>query len=131
VARDAYLDSSALVKLVIPEPESRALREELGRWDRHVSSALAWTEVVRASVRVNPAGGELAERVVRAVDLVAVDDELLKQAARFEPAQLRTLDAVHLASVLLLRQTVGAVISYDARLLSALKAAGLPAVAPV
>ena len=126
----AYVDSSALVKLVIPEPESDALRAELARWQRHVSSALARTEVVRACARVAPAAREVAERVVAALDLVAVDDELLGEAARLEPAELRTLDSIHLASALLLRETIGVAIAYDARLLEAMSAAGLPAAAP-
>jgi predicted nucleic acid-binding protein len=115
---------------VIPEPESGALRAELARWERHVSSALVRAEVVRACARVDAGAREVAERVVGALDLIAMDDDLLAEAARLDPVELRTLDAVHLASALLLREAIGAAITYDARMLKAMSAAGLPAVAP-
>lgn len=58
------------------------------------------TEVVRAAARVDPAAREPAGRVVRALSLIAVTDEILDRAARLEPLLLRSLDALHLASAL-------------------------------
>jgi uncharacterized protein len=126
----AYIDSSALVKLVIPEPESAALRAELARWERHVSSALVRVEVVRACARVDARARGIAEEVVRALDLVAVDDELLDRAARVDPSALRSLDAIHVASALLVSDGLGVVIAYDERLTQAMTAVGLPTAAP-
>ncbi len=126
----AYVDSSALVKLVIPEPESGPLRAELAKWQRHVSSALARVEVVRACTRVDAKARRIAEQVVHALDVIAVDDELLDQAARVQPEELRSLDAIHLASVLRLGDGVGVAIAYDERLLRAMAAAGIPTSAP-
>lgn len=126
----AYVDSSALVKLVIPEPESAPLRTELAGWERHVSSALARVEVVRACARVDPKARGVAEQVVGALDLIAVEDELLDEATRLGPAELRSLDAIHLASVLLLGDALGVAIAYDERLLSVFDAAGIPTAVP-
>jgi predicted nucleic acid-binding protein len=126
----AYVDSSALIKLVVPEAESEALRAEVGRWSRHASSALARTEVVRAAVRVDPEARERARRVVRAVSLIAVTDEILDRAAELEPTALRSLDAVHLASALSLEGVLGTVVTYDVRLGEAAGAAGLDVRAP-
>lgn len=126
----AYVDSSALVKLVIPEPESAALRAELARWERQVSSALVRVEVVRACARVDARARGIAEEVVRALDLVAVDDELLDRAARVDPSALRSLDAIHVASALLVSDGLGVVIAYDERLTQAMAAVGLPTAAP-
>ena len=126
----AYIDSSALVKLVIPEPESAALRDELSQWDRHVSSALARVEVVRACARVDPKARGTAERVVRALDLIAVEEALLDEAARISPVELRSLDAIHLASALLLGDALGVAIAYDERMLQALDASGLATASP-
>jgi predicted nucleic acid-binding protein len=126
----AYLDSSALIKLVIPEPESRTLRAELASWTRHATSALARTEVVRAAGRVDPAARALAGRIVRAVSLIAVTDELLDRAATLEPPSLRSLDALHLASALSLGGVLGPVVTYDVRLAEAASAAGLDVIAP-
>lgn len=126
-----YLDSSALVKLVVSEAESTALRTELIRWERHASSALARTEVPRACARVDPGLRATALRVVGALDLIAVDDEILDQAAALPPSELRTLDAIHVATALRLAQALGAVITYDVRLLGAMRDAGLPALSPI
>ena len=126
----AYIDSSALVKLAIPEPESDALRAELARWERHVSSALARVEVVRACARVDAKARRIAEQVVGALDLIAVDDRVLEEAALLGPADLRSLDAIHLASALLLGDALGVAIVYDDRLMEAMRAAGVPAATP-
>ena len=126
----AYIDSSALVKLVIPEPESTALRNELSQWDRHVSSVLARVEVVRACARVDARARRTAERVVRALDLIAVEDALLDEAARISPVELRSPDAIHLASALLLGDALGVAIAYDERMLQAMDASGLATASP-
>jgi uncharacterized protein len=125
-----YLDSSALVKLVVPEPETEPLRAEIARWDRHVSSALVRTEVVRACAGVSSAARRVAERVVASLDLLAIDDAILDAAARLKPLELRTLDAVHLASAQVLGEALGAVVAYDARLIEGARAARLTTVSP-
>ena len=126
----AYIDSSALVKLAIPEPESDALRAELAGWERHVSSALARVEVVRACARVDAKARRIAEQIVGALDLIAVDDRVLEEAAVLGPVDLRSLDAIHLSSALLLGDALGVVIAYDDRLVEAMKAAGIPTATP-
>ena len=125
-----YIDSSALVKLVVPEPESDALRAELARWDRHVSSALARVEVVRACARVDDKAGRIAEQIVGALDLIALDERVLEEAALLRPVELRSLDSIHLASALLLGDALGVALVYDERLLEAMQATGLPVAAP-
>jgi predicted nucleic acid-binding protein len=114
----------------VPEPESGSLRAELARWDRHASSALALTEAVRAARRVDASAHEVARRVVGALDLLAVGDGILRQAANLEPVELRTLDAIHLASALALGEELGVLVAYDPRLLEAAEALGLTATAP-
>ena len=125
-----YLDASALVKLVVPEPESPALRAELARWDRRVSSALVRAELIRAAARVGAAARRLAERVLTTLDLVAVDDAILDAAGRVRPADLRTLDAVHLVSAQALGPALGGLVAYDARLLAGAQGARLPTIVP-
>jgi uncharacterized protein with PIN domain len=78
-----YLDSSALVKLVLPEAETGALLEALSDWPERISSALAGVEVLRA-VRRAGAGKrvrERAERVISGIGLVRVDGAVLSGAA--------------------------------------------------
>ena len=125
-----YVDASALVKLVIPEEDSAALRDELGRWPRLKSSALVRTEVVRAAAIVSDAARDVALELVESIDLIAVDEEILDEAARLEPRSLRSLDAIHLASALSLGRGLGVVVTYDRRLEDGARRSGLRVLAP-
>ena len=102
-----YVDSSALVKLVVAEPETPALMARLSQTSNLVSSAVAAVEVIRAARRASTseAVAARAREVVRAVHLLAVDARVLDHAADLEPRGLRTLDAIHLASALSIRTT--------------------------
>lgn len=120
-----FLDSSAVTKLVIVEPESAALAERLAG-QVLVASALLVTEVSRAVRRtVGRSHDSVLAEVLGLIDLVVVDRGILTAAADLEPASRRTLDAVHLASALALGDRVDALIGYDDRLLEAACAAGL------
>jgi uncharacterized protein len=112
-----YLDSSALVKLVVAEAETPALRAFLAGWPDRVSSALAHVEVLRAVKRINagPAVHRRAVRVLARVALVRIDDGVLEAAARMAPQALRTLDALHLATARSLDGLAG-IVTYDLRL---------------
>jgi predicted nucleic acid-binding protein len=127
-----YLDSSALVKLVLPEAETRALLGALSDWPERISSTIAGVEVLRA-VRHAGAGErvrERAERVISGIGLVRVDEAVLSGAARLEPAELRTLDAIHLATALSAGEDLGAMICYDDRLAQAAARLGVTMMAP-
>ena len=127
-----YLDSSALVKLVIVEPESRALIEHLEEWPQRVSSALALTELPRALERAGfgAAARRRAREVLGRLALVDVDRRILMTAAALEPGALRTLDAIHLATALAVREDLGAVVTYDRRLKAAAERVHIDVVAP-
>ena len=126
-----YLDSSALVKLVVLEPESAALRHYLQEHSERVSSALARVELCRALRRTGASEATLqrADHVLARVALVAMDDPLLRAAAALSPSGLRSLDALHLATALSLDGLV-AVVTYDQRLDDAAAQAGLAVAAP-
>lgn len=126
-----YLDASAIVKLVVSEPESVALRCELARDAEWVSSALARVEVLRALRRTGATADSLqfAEELMDRIALVAVDQPILNAAASAEPAGLQSLDSLHLATALSLAG-LDAFVSYDPRLGAAAVAAGLPVLFP-
>ena len=127
-----YLDSSALVKLVAREPETSALLSLLEPRPEVVSSALARVEVLRAVARVDHSSGTLerARDVLSRVALVAMDGDILDIAAGLEPADLRSLDAIHLATALVLHPEADMFVSYDERLNTAAASAGLRVVIP-
>ena len=127
-----YLDSSAIVKLVVPEPESEALRRFLADHEDRVASGLVRVEVLRALRRTH--GGaraalRRAEQVLEGIALIAVDETILRDAAALEPGRLRSLDAVHLATALSL-EGLEALVTYDLRLGAAAVAAGLEVESP-
>jgi predicted nucleic acid-binding protein len=125
-----YLDSSAIVKLVTPEPETKALRELLRSWPERVSSVVARIEVERVARRIGGGTVRRARTVLSRVALVELDDEVVDAAAAIEPTELRTLDAIHLATALSLGEDLGAMCAYDARLADAAAASGAEVVAP-
>jgi hypothetical protein len=125
-----YLDSSALVKLVVAEDESAALRRYLRSRPERVSCALARVELMRA---VRPQGGAAlarARRLLRRVDLVHLDDDLLDAAASLDPGILQSLDAIHLAAAQTMADDLAAVVTYDDRMAAAAGLLGLPVAAP-
>jgi hypothetical protein len=68
--------------------------------------------------------------VVRRLTLLELDRDLVLSAAGIEPAALRSLDAIHLASALSLGSELGAFVTYDHRLAEAARAANLPILTP-
>jgi predicted nucleic acid-binding protein len=119
-----YLDTSAFIKLVRSEPESVALRRELAGREL-LSSALLVVEGRRAARRY----GELADRRARAaltaVTLLPLDHQILEAAADLDPAELRSLDALHLATALSVGEDLERIYCYDIRLSDAAEARGI------
>jgi hypothetical protein len=125
-----YLDSSALVKLVVREPDTAALRRYLRRHEERASCALARVEVLRA-VRAHGAPAMTRARdVLHRVQLIRLDDTILDRAAAFEDAALRSLDAIHIAAALGLEADLSALVTYDQRMARAARALGLSVEAP-
>jgi len=128
--RAVYLDSSAIVKLVVAEPESGALRRYLRGRAPLVSSALARTEVSRALLPIGAAAVRRGLDVLRRIELVRISDTILADAGALEPPELRSLDAIHLATVRQLGASVSFVVTYDDRMTHAVADLGFSALAP-
>jgi predicted nucleic acid-binding protein len=123
-----YLDTSAFLKLVVVEKESKALRAALagaGLW----SSTLLDVESHRAARRlaVEPTAVVAA---LEAVALVSPSDTTFASARDLGPDSLRTLDALHLATAVELGRDLHAVVTYDARLALGCTAVGLAVLQP-
>ena len=125
-----YLDSSALVKLVVTEPESEALGQFLRRRPERVTSALARVEVLRAVRAHGEPAIKRAVRVLARVRLLRVDDGVLDSAAGLDPRVLRSLDAIHIASARELGGDLESLVTYDRRMSEATVILGMPVRAP-
>lgn len=120
------------MKLVVREPESSALFEWLAARPERVSSAIARVEVLRALRRVGSpeAARRRAVEILTRLALVPIDRRVIEVAGDLDPADLRSLDAVHLATALSLGPDLGPVVTYDGRLAQAARRAGLEVEAP-
>lgn len=127
-----YLDTSAIVKLVLPEPETEELLRLLSDRPERVTSALARVEVLRAVRRAGEDGAVFrrAEEVLARLGLIEIGPAILNAAARLEPRRLRSLDAIHLATALSLGEHLGGISTYDSRLAEAAEANGVEVLAP-
>ncbi len=119
-----YLDTSAFIKLVRSEPESAALRRELAGREL-LSSALLTVEGRRAARRYGELASERARAAITAITLVPLDQPILDAAAELDPAELRSLDALHLATVVSLGEDLERLYCYDSRLSDAAQALGI------
>ena len=125
-----YCDTSALVKLLLEETESAALRRFLGLGGKVASSELVVTELARGVLRRATGAEPRVAEVLRKLSLVTLDRELLELAGKLPPPTLRSLDAIHLATAITLREELEAFVAYDDRLLEAASALGLPVASP-
>src|SRR5262245_16507914 len=126
-----YLDTSAAVKLVEAEPQSRALLAWLTAHDGQiVSSDLLRTELQRAVRRANPDAMPQARAVLDSVVLVTMPTSTFERAADLDPDLLRSLDGLHLAAALELGDDLGGIVTYDDRLATAARYHGIEVIAP-
>jgi predicted nucleic acid-binding protein len=126
-----YLDSSALVKLVRREPETDALVAALPPDAKLVASEIAEVEVLRALRRA--AGDTTAgpgRSALESVRLLPLSPPIRQRACELAPAELRALDAIHVATALHLGDLLEGVYAYDNRLIEAAEGAGLRVLAP-
>jgi predicted nucleic acid-binding protein len=130
-----YVDSSALVKRVVAEQESADLLSYLDAHylqdDLLVTSTLGLIEVSRAvlSRAKSPiAAADLIDEAMSGIDERSMTADLISVARRVEPLILRSLDAIHLATAVLVDADV--VVTYDDRLADACRRNSLPVASP-
>lgn len=131
-----YLDSAAIVKLAHPEAESADLRSWLAERAGvpRVTSALAEVEVPRAIHRHASASLPNVPLVLGTIARFEIDTAVRALAASYADPLLRSVDAIHLATAQVLNaeldEPLQAFVTYDQRLLTAARLAGLAAASP-
>lgn len=126
-----YFDSSALIKLIAPEPESKALTGWIQSRLEHprITSALSKVDVLRTFREVGAGAEDLASIIVSKIDQMPVKQDVLNTATDLQ-FQIGPVDAIHLASAYKLREGLHAYVSYDPALLGAAEEAGLVTASP-
>jgi hypothetical protein len=125
-----YLDASAAVKLVVREPESASVRRFLAGEVTRISSRVLAVELLRAVARASPAATDQARSLLGVMDFVELDETVAERAGALEPAGLRSLDAIHLASALAVADELDAFVTYDVRQADVARALGIAVEAP-
>jgi len=126
----AYLDASALVKLVVTERETAALRSFLRLHPQRFTNRVALVEVTRAVRRRATSWKAPIDAAFEGVTVIDLDPRVTDRAGAMEPVALRSLDAIHLASALVLAEELDAFVTYDVRQADAARALGLSVAAP-
>ena len=125
----AYLDSSALVKLIAIEAEAAALRQELRRWPDRASRLLVTVEVTRTARRLGGHAPGVAVGLLAGLRLLAIEP-MVPAAAQIGGTTLRSLDAIHLATAASISRQLGALITYDRRMITEAQTLSLPLFSP-
>lgn len=124
-----YLDTSAALKLLVEEDESEALARAIdGASPDLVGCWLLDTELRRAAQRDTALTQEGVSDFLDGVDLYEVPASLFREAGLLPGANLRSLDALHLAAAV--RIGVEHLVTYDARMSESARALGVSVIAP-
>lgn len=125
-----YLDTSALGRVLLGEPDAGAVLRSLRDFDQHITSRLLRVELRRLALRQGLL--EHADQLLSGVALLPVDDAVLDAAETVHPTSVATLDAIHLVTALRLadEQVINTVMTYDTRLADGAREHGLTVIAP-
>ena len=129
MTRLAYADASALVKLILPESDSAAMHRWFVEAERLITSRAGIIETERATRR-RAYDEDQKSLILRDVEILELDADIGRVAGSLEPPMVRTLDAIHIASALVLGPELDAFVTYDDRLAEAARSVGLPVVRP-
>jgi uncharacterized protein len=130
-----YVDTSALVKLIVDEPETDAVRGELQQRDVIATSVITEIELARAASRARDRSAtaldDVAVWAITAAMLeVELTPEIRRAAAALQPSAVRSLDAIHLATAASLGDELAGLLTYDIRMQDAATALGVTVIAP-
>ncbi len=125
-----YVDTSALGRVLLGEPDAPAILSALRGFDQLVASQLLRVELRRVGLREGLLGE--ADQLLSAIALVPLDAAVLGAAETVEPTSVTTLDAIHLVTALRLAEgdAIGALLTYDERLAEGARRHGIGVLAP-
>lgn len=132
-----YVDTSALLKLLVREAESEAIERELLKWSEIATSVVAEVELPRAVARAREArpdavidGSVVLQSVLASAAIIPLEANIVAVARNVQPVHVGALDAIHIASALSLGPQLAGVATYDKRMQGALDREGIRVIAP-
>ncbi len=128
--KTVYVDTSALGRVLLDEPDKQAIQRDLAKFDKRVASRLLRVELRRVGLR-----RDLLDRVntlVADVALIPIDDRILTSVETLTPPAVGTLDAIHLATAVQLAKAgeLDALMTYDKRLADGAREHGITVLSP-
>jgi predicted nucleic acid-binding protein len=125
-----YLDTSVLGRVLLDEPDTAAIRRELGRFERHISSRLIRVELRRLGLLKDML--EHVDELLAGPVLIPLDETILTAAETIAPSVVRTLDAIHLATAVRLAGAgqLDALMTYDKQLAVGAREHGITVLSP-
>ena len=125
-----YVDTSAVGRVLLGEPDAPAVLRDLADFDQHVASRLLRIELRRLALREDAL--DAADRLLDGVALIPLDHAILASSETLPPTTVATLDAIHLATALRLATAgvLDTVMTYDRRLADGAAHHGLRVLAP-
>lgn len=111
-----YVDTSAIARLLLDEPDKPIIEQHLKEFEQHVASRLLGVELRRVGARADLL--DRADQLLTDISLIPVDDALLAAAETVTPSTVATLDAIHLATAIRLSDEgeLDALMTYDKQL---------------
>jgi predicted nucleic acid-binding protein len=132
-----YVDTSALLKLLVREAESAAVEQELVVWPNLATSIVTEVELPRAVARAREDrpdavidGSLILQGVVASAAIIELSLEIVAAARSVGPIHVGALDAIHIASALSLKEGLAGVATYDIRMTDALRRLDITVLAP-
>lgn len=132
-----YVDTSAMLKLLVREAESAAIERELLNWSELATSVIAEVELPRAVARAREErpdavidGSLVLQGILASAAIIPLEANIVARARSVQPVHVGALDAIHIASALSLGPQLAGVATYDKRMQSALRQEAIPVVAP-
>jgi len=133
-----YVDTSALLKLLVREAESTAIERELMQWPSLATSMITEVELPRAVARAREDrpdtvidGSLILQGVLASAAMIDLSEDIVAGARSVAPVHVGALDAIHIASALSLGQELAGVATYDNRMADALTDLGIDVIAPL
>jgi predicted nucleic acid-binding protein len=124
-----YIDSSAIIKLIKPEKESAALTKKLP--SALIASRISRVEVTRTIIRYEPDLLDATYDVLADIQMVPVEDAIVTIAENLPQfIELRSLDSLHIASALAIKNVLKGIITYDKEMVIAAEALGFKTLSP-